>query len=220
MFERTLNLIDQELTNTISSSDRDELMEQMMMDPSIADELHRRERLIHEQLQADIEVKRPSWFTLANAASLVMIAGAALLLAQYLNNSPQGLASANVYELDNVRSTSTQIPTVRIQTGEQWVNFMAYPDFSDFSSLDVRIDVRIDLLTNMPAEVLIADGGSWKPIWQGLSTVGNRDMLLLTVPGTDLKPGIHRLVVHGVVAGETTASPVHEVIFALEVGAD
>lgn len=214
MFERTLILLDQELANTISPADRDELLEQMMMDPSIADELQRRERLMLENLQADAQTRRPNWFSLASAASLLVVAGAVFLLAQNLNEYPPGLASANVYELDNVRSASLQIPTVRLQSGEQWVNFMAYPDFADFRSLNVRIDFH----TGDPTQVLGAEGTAWNSVWHGVSTVGNRDMLLLTVPGAELNPGIHRLVVHGVAEGKSTTNPIHEVIFALEFG--
>lgn len=216
MFDRTLSLLDQELTNTISSADRDELLEAMMMDPSIADELQRRERLIHDNLQSDIQKKRPNWFSLANAASLLVVAGAILLLVQNLDETPPGLVSANVYELDNVRSASPQIATVRLQAGEQWVTFMAYPDFADFNSLAVRID----LYPADPAQAFSADDAVWKPIWHGVSTVGNRDMLLLTVPVTDLQEGVHRLVVHGVAEDKSTTSPIHEVIFSLEFGED
>jgi hypothetical protein len=216
MFDRTLSLLDQELTNTIGSADRDELLEEMMMDPSIADELRRRERVIYDNLQSDARIRLPNWFSLANVASLLVVAGATLLLAQNLDETPPGLASANVYELDNVRSASPQISTVRVQAGEQWVNFMAYPDFADFTSLVVRIDLH----TGDPTQVFSADGSAWRPVWHGVSTVGNRDMLLLTVPGIDLKPGVHRLVVHGVADGKPTTTPIHEVIFALEFSGD
>ena len=39
MNERNLSLIDQEIAGTISDADRDELYEQMMMEPSLAQEL-------------------------------------------------------------------------------------------------------------------------------------------------------------------------------------
>ena len=213
MFERTLMLIDQELAGTISAEDRDELMEQMMMDPAVADELKRRERALYQNLQTDAQSSRPKWSLLSNAASVVIgAAGAALLLSQ--GAQEPGLASANVYELDNVRSAALQIRPVKLATGESWVTFMTYPDYPDFSQLDARIEVY----QGEPAMLASAPDSAWRTVWQRVSSAGNRDMLVLTLPVDVLAQGVHRLAVYGVADGNATDKPIHVVIFNLEFG--
>jgi hypothetical protein len=216
MIERTLNLIDQELTGIISTEDRDELMELMMMDPAVADELHRRERSLHQNLRSDVEAAHPRLSLLSNAASLALGAGAMLLLSQGVDEGQPGLASTNVYELDNVRSATPQIRPVRIQPDERWVNFVTYPDYADFALLEVRFEAY----TGDPAKVFKPAATTWRPVWQSLSTVGNRDALLLTIPGDVVSPGIHRLVVYGIANEVVINQPVHEVIFLLENGVE
>lgn len=211
MFKRTLSLLEQELANTISDSDRDALFEEMMEDPSIADELQHRERVLYDNLKSDVQNRVVGWPALASACMVFI----GLTLSYFLINGSEdpsnGFASANVYELDNLRSASPEVSIVNLQRGERWVTFMAYPDFANFDSLNIRIESQMGDSSGESSEKV----NEWRTVWSTASSVGNQDTLLISVRSAELEDGIHRLVVFGVNDKEATINPVHEVVFRI-----
>ena len=212
MNERMRTLIEQEITGDISEADRDELMEQVMMDPEVGQALAADELLVRERMKADSVKTLPRLTLLSNAASFIAGVGLVFFFGQQVQMAGTGSASANAYVLDNVRSATPQVQTLRLVPEEAWVTFMVYPDFAEFEMLESRIDAY----SGDPEQSYVAQPGAWNTVWHGVSGAGSRDTLVLTIPSEALSDGIYRLQVFGTASGSVTGGPIHEVIFAVQ----
>jgi len=131
---------------------------------------------------------------------------------QQVQTPDLALVSANVHELDNVRSATPQARRVTVDPKEELVTFMTYPDIADYDALDVSIEVY----SGDAGHAFTFDDTHWTPLWSDRSTPGNRDFLVVTLPSHLFKPGIHRIFVRGVVVDPPSSNAIHQVVFDLQ----
>lgn len=214
MDDRTQQLIDQQLAGTISETDRDELLEQTMDNPEIAEALRAGEQAMYEGLRNAIVIDAPprrkfGW--LSHAATLLVGVGLATLVGQ-MQTPSTALVSANVHELDNVRSATPQARPVTIDPNEELVTFMTYPDIADYDALDVSIEAYSGEI----AQAFAINDSHWTALWSDRSTPGNRDFLVVTLPSQLFEPGLYRILVRGVVVEPPASEAIHQVVFDLQ----
>lgn len=219
MNDHTQRLINAELSGELDPDERDELMQLMMDDPDIETALKHGERAIFDGLAREqLRRGRSRWLPgvswLANAASLTAGVGLTLLALQFGGgDDPQtpgtGTVSASVHYLETVRSSTPQLLAVDMQPDEAWITLIAYPDYTDVDALDIRIAAY----SGDPDGLFRAEETAWQTVWQQRSPPGNRDSLAITLPSTDLPPGIYRLTVEGVASNPARATSIQRLLF-------
>lgn len=161
--------------------------------------------MLEQAEQDDVHVHRlrealtptPHWYEtrlVAMAASALVAVGATLLVTKPPNTPEDGvgLASANVVYLETVRGAGTDELLTVVPGGDEWITFVAYPAYDDFTEFRIRLDRLV------ADETRIEDTSArWEPVWQRSSDVGTRDSLAVSVKSSVFTAGVYRLRIDG-----------------------